>query len=128
MDFCAHGEVKTDWQNNVLIVRFATQFNLKGAIEACDSIEKQIVTRPMKWARIDIYENQDVLAPPESFDFLDAHIKTMSECQCALFCIINGNVLIREYFSVLFQKYQQPFFFCSTLDEAMLRINAVLAR
>jgi hypothetical protein len=123
MEFSAHGEVKTAWQDEVLIVRFATQFNLQGAIDACKSIEQQMLNRPKNWARIDVYESKDVLAPPESFDFLEAHIKTMFECQCALFCIVNGNVLIREYFSALFEKYHLAFHFCSTFDEALQRVQ-----
>ncbi len=126
--FEKHGSLDVNWRGDVLHVSFAAPFNYEGALDACRIIEQEMCKSRNPWARIDIYENREVLAPIEAFGTLSKHIEKTKSLGCKAFCIIGCNVLVRDYFSNLFVQNSIPSLFCDAYEDAKRYVDASLLK
>ena len=97
--FEGHGDVRVNWQANVLTVNPLGAFNAQGALQINRRVESSIEQNAChSWFRFECFTDEDTLGTPDARASLVAHFVHSREHGCQLVCLCGGNICVREWF------------------------------
>jgi hypothetical protein len=100
MAFCEHGQLKTEWFDNVLLVSPYGSINVEAAVKFNKQVESSYAdfktSNNTAWFRIEFFMTHETLFTPGVIHYLRDSLKFAQQNNCQHLSIVGGNLCARE--------------------------------
>lgn len=127
MNMQAHGQLRTNWHNNILICEPIGGVNFEGAALFNKNIEQEISSKKLDtFARIMHFVDSDNLATQDAYATLESNILKNKSLGCVFLGLVGGNSVCRFYFESAAKAAELPYQYFDKLDTAINYIEDYL--